>query len=671
MMSSRLNGDIMRKLAVFMIAKKIVLFVPILLTSLFIAACGQGDIPPVVKTDDYTKSFYFVKGNDLSAGNDTLIVVVHGLFGDAESTWGSSAENFFTKLNADERFKGKFDAFSFGYPTNLGSGSFRLDEAAGKLESALDTIEANANYRQIILVGHSMGGLVIMEALTTSEKIRLKTGLVVNFATPHTGSEIANAARNLVKSPSLPGLISVDSGNGMLGSLRNRWQSLKAEGALPNVYCAYEKVPYQFVGMIVTETSSTALCDGPSKAIDANHVGIVKPSTEDSFDVLVNWVKPYIYFGDLEILRESSPKEVTDALQESSTEDSNQDKLFREIYALKKVERWSGTVRGLPRDRGASCHVYLQPSVTLELDKTACRLRKGDVIEYSGMLAGHFYDMTIKMGEYSLIPPPNDPELPVLGQGAWVYGGGNGIAKLEQDGADVRIWLTWKPKISANRPAPHYLLEVVLSKSTVAPWKFDGKWSGPSNGTIAGRVMSEDRLIIDEVSNEGEENLSGLEMRRYLGNPGDKETTPSSEKFPIYVTPDMVVDCFTRNGDGVSKCSYPGIKATLGGQNYDQGVVFTQSMPQTAFATIRVPKGARSFAFTVGNYWTGGDCGGQSSMQMKISVDGASRWANDVSSIRSDEVAIPPDSRFIELRGESGDGDGRCDDSVWAAARFR
>jgi hypothetical protein len=145
--------------------------------------------------------------------------------------------------------------------------------------------------------------------------------------------------------------------------------------------------------------------------------------------------------------------------------------------------------------------------------------------------------------------------------------------------------------------------------------------------------------------------------------------TPTPSPFPVYVSYDMVVDCQTRGGR--DKCSYPGVKTVLGGQPHNRGVVFTQSLPQTAYATIRIPTGARSFAFSVGNYWTGGNCGGQRPMQMKITVDGAPKWTGDVSTIRSDEISLPPESRFLDLRGDSGDEDGRCDDAVWVDARFR
>lgn len=156
-----------------------------------------------------------------------------------------------------------------------------------------------------------------------------------------------------------------------------------------------------------------------------------------------------------------------------------------------------------------------------------------------------------------------------------------------------------------------------------------------------------------------------------LGLIKDPEPTPAitPPSFPVYVSYEMVVDCQTRGGR--DKCSYPGVNTALGGQPHNRGVVFTQSMPQTAYATIRVPTGARSFAFAVGNHWTGGNCGGQRPMQMKITVDGTPKWTGDVSTIRSDEISLPAESRFLDLRGDSGDGDGRCDDAVWVDARFR
>jgi hypothetical protein len=139
-------------------------------------------------------------------------------------------------------------------------------------------------------------------------------------------------------------------------------------------------------------------------------------------------------------------------------------------------------------------------------------------------------------------------------------------------------------------------------------------------------------------------------------------------KFPLYVTPKMVRMCSTRGGN--DKCALPGIEVTMGGQQYARGVVYTQSYPQPGLATIDIPKGAKSFGFIVGNYWNGGDCGGQAPMIMSVLVDGQVVWKADVGSIHNEVVALPSGSRVLVLKGESGDGDPRCDDSIWVNARF-
>lgn len=154
---------------------------------------------------------------------------------------------------------------------------------------------------------------------------------------------------------------------------------------------------------------------------------------------------------------------------------------------------------------------------------------------------------------------------------------------------------------------------------------------------------------------------------------GNSTAAADTPRFrPIYITADMISDCVTRGGSGnPTDCAPPGKKVTLTGIEYDRGIIYTQSRPGMATATVEIPDGASSLTFTVGNYWTGGDCGGQAPMRMSVLVNGRHVWSGAAGSAQTEIVPLSGNDRLVMFRGESGDGDERCDDSVWTNVRFR
>lgn len=100
-------------------------------------------------------------------GNRAVVVFVHGLFGHYRDTWGR-----FLELVLADRALTHCDVVSFGYPTGVKGAWFRfvgaalppISQVADHLRSELATRLVPA-YDEIVLVGHSMGGLVVQRAL--------------------------------------------------------------------------------------------------------------------------------------------------------------------------------------------------------------------------------------------------------------------------------------------------------------------------------------------------------------------------------------------------------------------------------------------------------------------------------------------------------------------------
>jgi pimeloyl-ACP methyl ester carboxylesterase len=124
-----------------------------------------------------------------SQSNEAAVVFVHGFTGDWQKTWGRIPEF----LAADQKLKG-WDLFGFGYESRrrfdlLGfwSADAALPEIATKLYTTICADVPLGKYKAIALVAHSMGGLVVQEAVTTHADLRTRTTHLILFGTPSAG----------------------------------------------------------------------------------------------------------------------------------------------------------------------------------------------------------------------------------------------------------------------------------------------------------------------------------------------------------------------------------------------------------------------------------------------------------------------------------------------------
>jgi pimeloyl-ACP methyl ester carboxylesterase len=124
-----------------------------------------------------------------SSDNCAALVFVHGFTGDWKRTWGKIPEF----LRRDQRLNG-WDFFGFGYESKrrfdllgLWSADAAIPEIATKLYTTLRTEVPPSKYKGVALVAHSMGGLVVQQALTQYADLRRRTTNVILFGTPSAG----------------------------------------------------------------------------------------------------------------------------------------------------------------------------------------------------------------------------------------------------------------------------------------------------------------------------------------------------------------------------------------------------------------------------------------------------------------------------------------------------
>ena len=139
--------------------------------------------------------------------NACLLVFVHGLYGDARATWGKMPKWVLEKATLE------MEVLSFSYPSKLWHRA-SIPQAAYDLQTWIDT--EFADFRHIIFVTHSTGGLVVKQLLNQgyqspqSDRLWGKTRQVINIAVPHTGgSPVLTSAINLVYALGYPFLAPV------------------------------------------------------------------------------------------------------------------------------------------------------------------------------------------------------------------------------------------------------------------------------------------------------------------------------------------------------------------------------------------------------------------------------------------------------------------------------
>lgn len=222
------------------------------------------------------------------------LVLVHGLFGDTLGTWtvpGNKA--LYDYALAHEAIGKAVDVFAFGFTSNVvGPGSLDIREAANKLEQSLQ-FHGVYRYKQIVFVAHSMGGLVVLKHLLASPELLPRVPLVVLYATPQEGAQIANLGQHLSANPAVAQMARATT-NAHLQQLDDDWKALPRK---PVVICGYEKLPAFGAVVVVPWDSATRFCRERAPAMEGtDHFSIVKPDRpgHPAVVLLVNALNKYL-----------------------------------------------------------------------------------------------------------------------------------------------------------------------------------------------------------------------------------------------------------------------------------------------------------------------------------------------------------------------------------------
>jgi pimeloyl-ACP methyl ester carboxylesterase len=219
-----------------------------------------------------------------------VIVFVNGIFGDAVSTWKNDDGAYWpTMIAADPAFD-EADIYVHSFQSPKLARAQQIIDLASRLRALL-TVDRVFGHKQIVFLAHSMGGLVTRAMIVKERPPASKIPMIYFFATPSAGADVAAIASHLSENPQLKDMLPLTDG-GYVKLLREQWLETSDDARLnyPNAiasYCAYENQKKWGV-LIVPEVSATYLCNRETHAVNADHIGIVKPKNARD--------DPYVYF---------------------------------------------------------------------------------------------------------------------------------------------------------------------------------------------------------------------------------------------------------------------------------------------------------------------------------------------------------------------------------------
>lgn len=272
---------------IFGIYMKILLLLAVLF---LLNSCASS--PPVLNASDFVKD---------DSANHKIIIFVHGITGDVVNTWtdvGKEKAVYFPSLLANDPELSEYNVYSFSYYTPMLKKAPTIPQLSVQLNSELASKRILPNgekgaskYDEIIFVAHSMGNLVIRQALQDRSKYQdVRVRLLISMAAPNAGSEIADIAKHITPNNTVAEMSELDN-NAYLQALNNTW---KHDHPYTEIACAYETLDFPRLGRrIVSQASATYMCTrSPEQPFTVNHSDIVKPSgiTNPIYD----WVRSQI-----------------------------------------------------------------------------------------------------------------------------------------------------------------------------------------------------------------------------------------------------------------------------------------------------------------------------------------------------------------------------------------
>ncbi|KAI4689374.1 uncharacterized protein J4E88_002726 [Alternaria novae-zelandiae] len=251
------------------------------------------------------------------------LVFVHGLGGGSSTTWclKQDADYFWPKewLPKDPDFKG-VRIHSFGYNANWATWLKSPVDIHAFGQSLVEDLRSDPKINnldsRIVLVGHSMGGLVIKKACVLSKTnpdysdIANRLHSLYFLGTPHRGSNLAGVLNNFLRLSGSGRRAYVSSLQAKSESIRILSDSFRIHYAGIHLHTFYESQPTPPVGMIVDQESATlGYAEERIQLLNANHRDLAKFETtlDSNYRSLRNRLASTIDQIRLEMQKQTTP----------------------------------------------------------------------------------------------------------------------------------------------------------------------------------------------------------------------------------------------------------------------------------------------------------------------------------------------------------------------------
>ncbi len=213
------------------------------------------------------------------AGASSAMLFVHGFTGDLDETW----DRFPLLLGAEESLN-DWDILSLGYNTSFLPGTRGIWSAdpelpilAKLLQNELE-ITPLSKYGKLAIIAHSMGGLIVQEALASNPELAKRIGFVFLFGTPSAGLRKARILSRLLGFLVGEQIHNMASDGEFVTNLRRGWS--KAFGADP---------PFRFYAIagdkdqfVTPDSSLEPFAPRHQRVVRGDHLSMVKPPDKDA-----------------------------------------------------------------------------------------------------------------------------------------------------------------------------------------------------------------------------------------------------------------------------------------------------------------------------------------------------------------------------------------------------
>lgn len=231
-----------------------------------------------------------------------MFVFIHGLFSSSKKCWTSDTNIFWPELVAADNRLTPAGIFLCEYHTSILAGNYGIADCARAVMSQISrTSEDGAPppiaYKNIVFVGHSMGGIIARYVVESNKDIfQSKVIGMVLLASPSIGSDYANATSMIGKVVGFRQGRELNKMNELLRDLDSRFKEivsgprrfLKLFGA----EAVEHKGPYFGLRPVVSHESAGRYFGAATVIPQTNHSTIVKPTSQKhaSHTFLVDFV---------------------------------------------------------------------------------------------------------------------------------------------------------------------------------------------------------------------------------------------------------------------------------------------------------------------------------------------------------------------------------------------